>query len=114
MEALAAKLWRDQRTSWSADDLEQWLLEFLDSRRDLQLHYRERVPDLWKEDLRTATFLVRRSGDEFSFAHTSLLEYFLATCAGHCCAAPTTSTPSRSSGRCPARAGRRWTSSGRR
>ena len=30
-----------------------------------------------KEDLRTATFLVRQGGDQFRFAHTSLLEYFL-------------------------------------
>ena len=78
MEALAAKLWRRHRTSWSADDLEQWLLEFLRGRPDLELHYGQRRPDLWKEDLRTATFLVRRGDDQFSFAHTSLLEYFLS------------------------------------
>jgi len=78
MEALAAKLWRSHRTSWSAGDLEQWLLEFLADRPDLELHYGQRRPELWKEDLRTATFLVRRGDDEFSFAHTSLLEYFLS------------------------------------
>ena len=77
MEELAAKLWRSQRTSWSVGDLEQWLLELLHGRPDLELHYAQRQPDLWKEDLRTATFLVRRGDDEFSFAHTSLLEYFL-------------------------------------
>ncbi len=78
MEALAAKLWRAHRTSWSAGDLEQWLLEFLAGRPDLELHYGQRRPELWKEDLRTATFLIRRADDEFSFAHTSLLEYFLS------------------------------------
>jgi hypothetical protein len=31
-----------------------------------------------KEDLRTATFLVREGDDRFRFAHTSLQEYFLA------------------------------------
>ena len=35
------------------------------------------MPDQWKQDFRTATFLTRR-GDDFSFAHSSLLEYFLA------------------------------------
>ncbi|HEX6523056.1 MAG TPA: pentapeptide repeat-containing protein [Streptosporangiaceae bacterium] len=78
MEALAAKLWRGHRNSWSVGDLEQWLLEFLAGRPDLELHYGQRRPDLWKEDLRTATFLVRCGDEEFSFAHTSLLEYFLS------------------------------------
>ena len=78
MEALAAKLWRAHRASWSVGDLEQWLLEFLADRPDLELHYGQRRPELWKEDLRTATFLIRRGDDKFSFAHTSLLEYFLS------------------------------------
>jgi hypothetical protein len=38
MEALAAKLWSSRRTSWTASDLEQWLLEFLADRPDLELH----------------------------------------------------------------------------
>jgi uncharacterized protein YjbI with pentapeptide repeats len=33
---------------------------------------------LLKEDLRTATFLAREGEDQFRFAHTSLLEFFLA------------------------------------
>src|SRR5262249_17969053 len=72
------ELWRAHRTSWTVGDLEQWLLEFLAGRPDLELHYGQRQPDLWKEDLRTATFLVRRGDDEFAFAHTSLQEYFLS------------------------------------
>ncbi|MGH4017464.1 MAG: pentapeptide repeat-containing protein, partial [Pseudonocardiaceae bacterium] len=78
MEHLAAELWRSGRTAWGVADVEQWLLEFLNDRPDLELHYPARVPDLWKEDLRTATFLVRRDDDTFGFAHTSLREYFLA------------------------------------
>src|SRR5215475_2181980 len=78
MESLAAQLWRARRASWTVVDLEQWLLDFLDSRPDLQRHYGQRRPDLWKEDLRTATFLIRRGEDEFAFAHTSLQEYFLS------------------------------------
>ncbi|MBW0010772.1 MAG: hypothetical protein JO063_11760, partial [Pseudonocardiales bacterium] len=78
MEHLAAELWRSGRTTWGVVDVEQWLLEFLNGRPDLELHYPARVPDVWKEDLRTATFLVRRDDDTFGFAHTSLREYFLA------------------------------------
>ena len=43
----------------------------------MELDYKERMPDQWKQDFRTATFLTRRR-DDFSFAHSSLLEYFLA------------------------------------
>ena len=77
MEHLAAALWRSSRNSWQSEEVENWLLDFLDRRRNLQLHYRERVPDLWKVDFRTATFL-SREGDTFSFGHRSLFEYFLA------------------------------------
>jgi pentapeptide repeat protein/WD40 domain-containing protein len=82
MEHLAAELWRSGRTAWGVGDVEQWLLEFLNARPDLELHSPARVPDLWKEDLRTATFLVRRDDDTFCFAHTSLREYFLARYLG--------------------------------
>ncbi|MGH3808626.1 MAG: NACHT domain-containing protein, partial [Pseudonocardiaceae bacterium] len=82
MEHLAAELWRSGRTAWGVVDVEQWLLEFLNGRPDLELHYPARVPDVWKEDLRTATFLVRRDDDTFGFAHTSLREYFLARYLG--------------------------------
>ncbi|KJE20416.1 WD domain, G-beta repeat-containing protein, partial [Frankia torreyi] len=78
MEDLAARLWRSGRATWQVDEVEQWLLEFLAGRPDLELHYPARAPDLWKEDLRTATFLVRRDDETFGFAHTSLREYFLA------------------------------------
>ncbi|EIV96140.1 WD40 repeat-containing protein [Frankia sp. QA3] len=78
MEDLAARLWRSGRATWQVDEVEQWLLEFLAGRPDLELHYPSRAPDLWKEDLRTATFLVRRDDETFGFAHTSLREYFLA------------------------------------
>jgi hypothetical protein len=48
----------------------------LERRPDLQRHYRERVPDLWKADFRTATFLTRED-DTFAFGHRSLAVYFL-------------------------------------
>ena len=77
MEHVAARLWRDQRTSWGPDDIDDWLLEMLAARPDLQRRYRGWEPDLWTADFRTATFL-SRDGDTFSFAHRSLFEYFLA------------------------------------
>ncbi|MGH3813562.1 MAG: WD40 repeat domain-containing protein, partial [Pseudonocardiaceae bacterium] len=77
MEEIAAGLWRSGRNSWEAAEVDDWLLDVLDRRPDLQRHYRERVPDLWKADFRTATFL-NREGDTFAFGHRSLAEYFLA------------------------------------
>ncbi|MEV4138503.1 pentapeptide repeat-containing protein [Dactylosporangium sp. NPDC049742] len=77
MEAIAAEIWRSGRNSWTAGDVDDWLLDLLHQRPDLRRHYRDNVPDLWKTDFRTATFL-SRDGDEFTFGHRSLFEYFLA------------------------------------
>jgi hypothetical protein len=77
MEQFAAGLWRSGKNSWEPTQVEDWLLDVLDQRPDIQRHYRQRVPDLWKADFRTATFLSRQD-DTFSFAHRSLFEYFLA------------------------------------
>ncbi|UOX89931.1 pentapeptide repeat-containing protein [Amycolatopsis sp. FBCC-B4732] len=77
MEEIAAELWRSEKNSWSPAEVDDWLLALLDRRPDLQRHYRERVPDLWKSDFRTATFL-KREEDSFEFGHRSLFEYFLA------------------------------------
>ena len=80
MEELAATLWRDGRRSLPASQLERWLEMQLDSDEDLrrwQRHSTIAVAVL-AEDLRTATFIVRPGDDRFEFAHTSLLEYFLA------------------------------------
>ncbi|MEO7195593.1 MAG: pentapeptide repeat-containing protein, partial [Pseudonocardiaceae bacterium] len=81
MEEIAAGLWRSGRNSWEAAEVDNWLLDVLDRRPDLQRHYRERVPDLWKADFRTATFL-NREEDTFAFGHRSLAEYFLARYLG--------------------------------
>ncbi|MBV8541347.1 MAG: pentapeptide repeat-containing protein, partial [Pseudonocardiales bacterium] len=77
MEEIAAGLWRSGRNSWEAAEVDNWLLDVLEHRPDLQRHYRERAPDLWKADFRTATFL-NREDDAFAFGHRSLAEYFLA------------------------------------
>ncbi len=78
MENVAADLARAGWRAWSAADLEQWLMDFLDSNRKIASHYDGIKRDLLKEDLRTATFLVRDDKDRFRFAHTSLQEYFLS------------------------------------
>jgi uncharacterized protein YjbI with pentapeptide repeats len=87
MEYLAAELWRRGRKTWSVDDLEQWLVDFLAGHPELTRHYGaaadgglndRHLIELFKEDLRTATFLMREGEAAFRFAHTSLQEYFLA------------------------------------
>ncbi|MGM1058676.1 pentapeptide repeat-containing protein [Saccharothrix sp. Mg75] len=77
MEEIAAGLWRSRQNSWTPQQVDDWLLDLLDRRPDLTRHYRERLPDLWTADFRTATFL-SRDGDTYRFAHRSLFEYFLA------------------------------------
>ncbi|MDS4059698.1 MAG: pentapeptide repeat-containing protein, partial [Candidatus Contendobacter sp.] len=78
MERIAADLWRGGARTWSVADLEQWLIDFLGEQPRIAAHYAGIHRDLLKEDLRTATFLVREGEDRFRFAHTSLHEFFLA------------------------------------
>ena len=77
MAHLAWQVWRSGSRTWSARWMEKWMLQFLHSHEEMELDYEHRMPDQWKQDFRTATFLSRR-GDDFSFAHSSLLEFFLA------------------------------------
>ena len=82
MEDLAAAMWRDGAKQWEADRLESWLDEFLadEANRALAGAYQTKDSDVLKEDLRTATFVLRPDTEEkhFRFAHTSLQEFFLA------------------------------------
>ena len=77
MAHLAWQVWRSGSRTWSARWMEEWMLQFLHLHQEMELDYERRMPDQWKQDFRTATFLSRR-GDDFSFAHSSLLEFFLA------------------------------------
>ena len=77
MAHLAWQVWCSGSRTWSARWMEKWMLQFLHLHQEMELDYEPRMPDQWKQDLRTATFLSRR-GDDFSFAHSSLLEFFLA------------------------------------
>ena len=80
MEALAAALWRSGEKQWEVDRLEDWLDDFLHQSPALAAAYANKDRSLLKEDLRTATFVLRPDTEEsrFRFAHTSLQEYFLA------------------------------------
>ena len=77
MAHLAWQVWRSGSRTWSARWMEKWMLQFLHLHQEMELDYERRMPDQWKQDFRTATFLSRR-GDDFSFTHSSLLEFFLA------------------------------------
>ena len=83
MMHLAWQVWCSGSRTWSARWMEKWMLQFLHSHKEMELDYERRMPDQWKQDLRTATFLSRR-GDDFSFTHSSLLEFFLAKRLCHC------------------------------
>ncbi|WP_224362127.1 eIF2A-related protein [Hyalangium versicolor] len=80
MEALAAALWRDGSKQWDVERLEDWLDEYLAAHPALAQAYANKDRTVLKEDLRTATFVLRPTTEErhFRFAHTSLQEYFLA------------------------------------
>lgn len=77
MERLAAALWSASQREWSYEQLENWLDDNVDG-DDRFRAYRGKEREVLKEDLRTATFLVRRGAETFRFAHTSLQEFFLA------------------------------------
>lgn len=78
---LAVHLWRTGRNALPAEELNSWFHEWLATETDIGRRYNNLHPDQLEEDLRTATFLARqdeREASSFRFAHTSLLEYFLA------------------------------------
>ncbi|MBI5282179.1 MAG: TIR domain-containing protein, partial [Candidatus Solibacter usitatus] len=80
MEELAAALWREGVKQWDADRLEEWLDEYLLTNQKMEQVYRNKDRAVLKEDLRTATFVLRpdKEAKHFQFAHTSLQEFFLA------------------------------------
>ncbi len=81
MEELAVALWRSGAKEWEAEKLEDWFDEFLLDNPKVRVAYEGVKNSVLKEDLRTATFVVRpeRSEKHFRFAHTSLQEFFLAS-----------------------------------
>ncbi|MBU0656516.1 MAG: NACHT domain-containing protein [Gammaproteobacteria bacterium] len=79
MEYLAAALWKSGQRQWNVDDLDEWLDDFLYENPKLASAYLNLDRNVLKEDLRTATFIVRPDDEHFRFAHTSLQEFFLAS-----------------------------------
>ncbi len=83
MERLALRLWKLGDRSLAYTDLENWLLDELAADPRWRLNYqayleREQGIDILQEDLRNASFIVREGDDRFRFAHTSIMEFFLA------------------------------------
>ena len=76
-------MWRGRATDMPVRDIENWLHAWLKERPSLSARYVRLDAEQLEEDLRTATFLVRRDGEiptagAFRFAHASLQEFFLA------------------------------------
>ncbi len=76
MGALAAALWNAEAESWSAQQLDAWVMHTLATLFPGQ--YSAEQAQALQDDLRTATFIVRTGSEDFSFAHRSFAEYFLA------------------------------------
>ncbi len=83
MERLAYKLWAEQIKSLDYQAIENWLIDQLLADRRWEMQYRHFIEkesglDILQQDLRNATFIVHANDDHFRFAHTSIMEYFLA------------------------------------
>ena len=83
MEHLAHRLWSRKQKSLDYRELERWLRGQLAADSETQLQYgaylnREGGLDILQEDLRNASFLVREGEAGFRFAHSSIMEFFLA------------------------------------
>ncbi|MCP5159272.1 MAG: pentapeptide repeat-containing protein [Gammaproteobacteria bacterium] len=78
MAHLAAELTRRGVRELAYERVEDWLDRFIATRPAWESVYRGTDREILKEDLRTATFIVRPDEKKFRFAHTSLQEYFLA------------------------------------
>ena len=78
MSHLAVAMWEDGARQWSVDELENWLDIFLIDHWQIGSAYQRTDREILKEDLRTATFVIREDNDNFAFAHSSIQEYFIA------------------------------------
>ncbi|MGZ5465090.1 MAG: pentapeptide repeat-containing protein [Thermoanaerobaculia bacterium] len=80
MEEVAGTMWAQGDRAWPWEPLRDWLGARLAGDDVFRTRYASVAPEVLEEDIRTATFILRpdASEREFRFAHTSLLEFFLA------------------------------------
>jgi WD40 repeat protein/uncharacterized protein YjbI with pentapeptide repeats/Cdc6-like AAA superfamily ATPase len=78
MKELAAEIHQRGGAGMSTTELEEWLDNWLYQHPAINSAYATLNRETLKKDLRTATFVIREDENAFSFAHTSLQEYFLA------------------------------------
>ena len=78
MKSLASEIHKRGGASIKAEELEKWLDTWFYNHPVINNAYSNKLRETLQKDLRTATFIIREQENEFSFAHTSLQEYFLA------------------------------------
>ena len=78
MKSLAAEIHKRAGEGMETDELDEWLDEWLYLNPVIKDAYVGMSRETLKKDLRTATFIIREAEGNFSFAHTSLQEFFLA------------------------------------
>ncbi len=78
MKSLAAEVHKRAGEGMKTDELDEWLDEWLYLNPVIRDAYAGMNRETLKKDLRTATFIIRETEGSFSFAHTSLQEFFLA------------------------------------
>lgn len=71
MQELAWQLYKDESTTIHYSDLPERILRYFDIDRAEELDY-------FDYDLRTQGFLIRNADGQYSFAHNSFMEYFVA------------------------------------
>jgi len=76
----ALYLWQQGVTTLYVDDLDSWMLEHRSDypQLNIKLNSGQYDPELILQDLHNASLLVRDNDDEYRFAHTSFLEFFVA------------------------------------
>lgn len=76
----ALYLWQQGVTTLYVDDLDSWMLEHRNDypQLSIKLNSGQYDPELILQDLHNASLLVRDNDDEYRFAHTSFLEFFVA------------------------------------
>ena len=83
LQALALHLHRRNQTEIGNDKLEEWFQDFITTSPRLAAALQGadglKLSEIFAQDLRNASFLVRPGEKAFRFAHTSIREHFLAT-----------------------------------